>query len=279
MIINDLNEFDLNKKYECEATNPLGTNKLEVELVPLSKPYQPTELRTLYVDFMSITLSWQAGFDGGLDQTFIIEINNTVVDLDQEQVSVDKIVLNKYGPTLLNITNVNYNTLYSIRIMAKNKLGNSDWSNFIMIRTGDLTSVDVSRLPVFDSLFLNVPKNRLEYKMKQNIESSNVSSFQSSNYNIPVCFRIYSTYNSSNKVIFESVNCLPLTKANLEVEQFSFDNFNPNELVLKEYITKKNHSHIFKSKLVKSIKVSICFQVKDTICTAPPTSAIIGMFI
>ncbi len=76
LVINELALEDLNKIYECEASNQLGSNRLEIELVPLSRPERPTELRTLHVNFMMATLAWSAGFDGGLVQDFFLQLND-----------------------------------------------------------------------------------------------------------------------------------------------------------------------------------------------------------
>ncbi|CAF0739860.1 unnamed protein product [Brachionus calyciflorus] len=231
--LNDLGEEDFNQKYECQAMNQLGSNKVEIELVPLSKPDMPSELRSLYVSFSTVGITWTPGFDGGLEQKFTIQLNDTVLELNSSN--------------LANITNLSVNTIYSVRVMAKNLLGQSNWSDFILIRTKDLTENDRNLLPVFDSLFLNVPKNRLEFEFKTN------SVF-------PICFRLIGKIDMNN---FKSLNCL------------KYDLKNLNQLLLDKI---ELDDGIFDSKLINSLKVDICFQSKSTVCSERPMTAIIDTY-
>ena len=268
LTIHDLDaKNDLNKVYKCEAFNSLGLNKLEVELVPLSRPDKPTDLRVLYIDFMMITLGWSSGFDGGFEQKFTIEINDTQFDID-DVATTDGIRHIKYGPSLLNLTYLNFNTVYSIRLVAKNVMGSSEWSEKLLVKTLDLTENDTQLLPVFDTLFLNVPKNRFEYTFGNNLSS------------VPACLKVKAMMHSSDQRLqFE--NCLPFNYLTNNQRQFSFDSLTANDLSLVEQSTSNGSAYmrsslIFKATQVKSIKVSTCFQMNPNICTYPSTNAIIG---
>lgn len=233
LTLNSLDEFDLNKKYECEAVNLLGSNKIDVELVPVSKPDRPVELRALYVDFMTITLAWSPGFDGGLEQTFSIQLNDSIIELNSSDSKI---------PGLVNLTNLFYQTMYSIRLQAKNSLGSSDWSEYILVRTSDIQESDRELLPSFDTLFLNVPKNRLEYQFKEIKQNQ-----------IPLCLNL--SINQTDNIDYFK-NCLPFS---LNTSQFS----------LEQGLNSKN---------IKSLKASICFRLKPTICSSLPTNAIIDTY-
>lgn len=272
LTINNLNDADLNTKYECEARNQLGSNRVSIELVPLSKPDKPTELRSLYVDFMTITLAWSPGFDGGLKQTFIFDLNGTLVELDDQQpVDIDagkRSKLLKLGPSLVNLTRLDYDTTYVVRIMARNELGSSDWSDLMRIRTLGINAANNVQLPSFESLFLNVPKNRLEYTMRPSVQYT---------MPIPVCFKFnLQQLNGQNPA--ESTlslgSCLPLNENYLKQTQFSFDSLSPAQLTL--YKNEISTTDVFNAKLVKSIRVLVCFQAKPSVCAEKATSAIIG---
>jgi hypothetical protein len=265
LIIQDLDvRNDLNKVYKCEAFNSLGLNKLEIELVPLSKPDKPTELRVLYVDFMTITLAWSSGFDGGFEQNFSIEINDTQFDIDSNGTS-NYIQHTKYGPSLLNLTYLNFDTTYSIRLMGKNKIGPSEWSDYLMVKTFDLTKNDSYLLPVFDTLFLNVPKNRFEYTFRNNATNQVTNPL--------VCLKIDTLMDKYNAFL-RFKNCLPFNYLSGQ-RQFSFDFLNENELSLTE--NNASAPMNFRANQVKSIRVATCFQLNPDICTSLPTNAIIGM--
>lgn len=254
LVVNRIDEFDLNKSYECEALNELGSNRVSVELVPLSKPDKPTELRALYVDFMTITFGWSPGFDGGLDQVFVMQVNDSLIELDSLD-NQNGFLVSVNGPGLLNITFLNLSTMYSIRLMARNRLGQSDWSDYILVRTSDITEADRDLLPVFDTLFLNVPNNRLEFKFKSLVM-------------IPICVNI--SVLSDKDVNQVSNSCLVIS--HLKQNEFQLD-----QTVLKLTNSNSTQTEMFSSKNVKNLKVSVCFQLKQSLCSTQ-TNAIIGKY-
>ena len=287
LIISELSDVDLNKKYVCEASNTLGSNKLEVELVPLSKPDKPAELRVLYVSFYMITLGWSSGFDGGLEQTFTLEINDTLVELNTAH-HQSKYGLIKYAPSLVNITNLSFDTTYTIRVLSRNKLGASEWSDYVIVKTSDLTSSDAFLLPVFDTVFLNVPKNRLEYTFRpheSNLISAyltNESPIEASNRSAeilaPICLNIKTVMNvsSESSKSLEFDRCLPFSYAE-NTKQFAFDSLAETDLGLIDR-SEPGLRHKFDSLKISSIKISVCFRIKSYICTTPSTNAIIDTY-
>jgi hypothetical protein len=249
LLIHDVTlSSDLNRVYKCEAYNLLGLSAVEIELVPLSRPDPPTSLRVLYLDYETVTLTWSAGFDGGFEQTFQLQINDTTNQFEIDSSNGTHLPSNirhaKYGASLLNLTRLVYDTTYSIRLQAKNQLGSSDWSEPLLVKTLDLTLNDTYLLPQFDTLFLNVPKNRLEYTFR------NVSQQQQQP---EACLKIQ--VNQDNSWLRQ---CLPF---NYLARKFSFD------------LDDKS----FNVRLVKSIGVAACFQAKQNVCT-PLTKAIIDTY-
>ena len=54
--------------YECVAHNELGSQRQQIELGRPGAPDPPLGLRVVNVSHDSATLSWQPGFNGGLQQ-------------------------------------------------------------------------------------------------------------------------------------------------------------------------------------------------------------------
>ena len=77
LTINELGILDMNRNYECEATNALGSDRARVELVPMSRPERPSGLTAALVSFASASVAWEAGFNGGMPQHFALKLNDT----------------------------------------------------------------------------------------------------------------------------------------------------------------------------------------------------------
>lgn len=297
LVIHDLNENDdLNQKYVCETSNTLGSSQIEIELVAKSRPDQPTEIRTLRVDFMTINLAWSAGFDGGLTQTFALKLNDTMIDLNpQANNSVltvrdrdSRFRIIKYSPSLINITNLNPDTVYSLSLSAKNSLGNSDWSEPVVVKTRPIDQSQVSALAEFDTMFLNVPKNRLEFTFKQpemlssetiNSESNSSTHLPSISSLIPVCLNISVTLyrpTSNNQNKFSFVKCLSLNDSYTSQRVLQFD-LMPQQDVLMVSSESHDDQERFNAKQIKSMRVSVCFELNNSVCTKP-ISAIIDTY-
>lgn len=234
MTINNLNDYDVNSNYECELNNELGINRLQIDLVPISKPEQPNDLKVIQTDFMSIALNWSNTFDGGLPQTFQIKFNDELLNTTDFK---------------MNLTNLNHNTLYSIQIKAENELGSSDWSNSIKVKTNDLTESNSYLLPMFEHLLLNVPKNRLEFKLRQQFKKS-----------VKFCLKMMTPD--------KHFKCVPIDDS-IQRDQFSFDN-----LIIMDDLNKTQ----FKANQIKILHVNLCFQAKQSICTQESFNAIIDRY-
>jgi hypothetical protein len=253
LVINELNNADLNQLYECEASNLLGYNRVQIELVPISKPDQPAELRSVFYDFSTISLAWSSSFDGGLEQTFILEINDTQYELSSQVIEENKFI--RLGTNMVNLTNLEPNTVYNVRIQARNQLGSSEWTDYVQVRTNDITLLDVNQLPLFDALFLNVPRNRLEFALKESFDRAD-----------PLCLNVSTSLKDVG--LFTSQQC---KRVNLDDGQFAFDS---DYLLTNSF----NKTVPFDSNLVKSIKVTFCFEKKPSVCNLIQTNAIIDTY-
>ena len=88
----------------------------------------------------------------------IVCFNSNYPYLDAASVCVEPIDQNR-----VNIHNLRHNSPYRVEVYATNAMGTSGSSNLLTIKTSDLTDADAHLLPVFTSLLLDVPRNRLEF--------------------------------------------------------------------------------------------------------------------
>ena len=266
LTINNLNDVDLNVDYECEAVNALGKSRIKLTLVPLSRPDKPTELNLMHTDFMSVYVGWSAdSFDGGMPSTFQIRLNDSVFNLTTTTAVDSSVTIDyKNGSNSVQISNLNYDTTYLVRLRAENKLGSSEWSEPLTVKTNDLTNADVDLLPVFDSLFLNVPKNQLEYRFVPLVARSHMPKY---------CFQISSTQENTQ---FKFNKCIKVDDL-LSKEKLSFDSLAQEDLIATA-VDDWNRSIQFRANQIKALQVSICFHMKQSICSPEPFTAIIDTF-
>lgn len=263
LTINNLNDVDLNVDYECEAVNALGTNRIKLMLVALSRPDKPTEFNLIHTDFMSVYVAWSPDlFDGGLASTFEIKLNDSLFNLSDSTEAAG--IEYKNGSNSVQLNNLNYDTVYSLRLRAHNRLGSSEWSEPLIAKTNDLTNADLDLLPVFDSLFLNVPKNQLEYRLVPLVARSQMPKF---------CFQMSHTQDNTR---FKFNKCIRVDDL-LSKEQLLFDSLVQEDLMATA-VDDSNRSIQFKANKAKSLQVSICFHMKQSICSAEPFNAIIDTY-
>lgn len=84
----------------------------------------------------SITLRWVSGFDGGFDQTFIIDyrVQKTELWLQKEVLSTES----DYDPQIYELNNLQPAVVYEIKVCAQNVIGTSADTVSIMISTSYL---------------------------------------------------------------------------------------------------------------------------------------------
>jgi hypothetical protein len=140
--------------YECESENRYGVNSLIIELVPEQVPEVPIDFRLVYTNYTQLTLAWSKNFDGGHEQTFELDVNQTRMNYSN------------LTQTVYNLTNLNKNTTYSIRLRATNKIGSSDWTSFLILNTLSLTNPN--DMPKLENLtfYLNEEMNLVLLKYK-----------------------------------------------------------------------------------------------------------------
>ena len=84
--MNALTDRDLGAVFVCEATNELVADRLTLQLVAMSRPEKPRDVRLTATSFQSLSVAWTAGFDGGVPQYFALQLDDdTVIDLNDDR--------------------------------------------------------------------------------------------------------------------------------------------------------------------------------------------------
>lgn len=107
-------------KYECAATNELGTTRELINLEITSPPEAPSNMTLLNVTHDSATVSWVPGFDGGMKAHFRVRYREANSEHYRYEDGLPNI-------NQLTVTGLRTNTLYLFSIMAINGLGNSTY--------------------------------------------------------------------------------------------------------------------------------------------------------
>uniref|UniRef100_A0A2K6QR62 Nephrin n=1 Tax=Rhinopithecus roxellana TaxID=61622 RepID=A0A2K6QR62_RHIRO len=105
--------------FTCTATNPLGSDQTNIQLVSISRPDPPSGLKVVSLTPHSVELEWKPGFDGGLPQRFCIRYEALgtpgfhYVDVLPPQA------------TTFTLTGLQPSTRYKVWLLASNALGDS----------------------------------------------------------------------------------------------------------------------------------------------------------
>ncbi|XP_061452857.1 nephrin [Rhineura floridana] len=130
--------------FTCIASNELGTDTLDIQLLSTSRPDPPTGLKVVGVAHNWLALEWTPGFDGGLQQSFRVRYHwpgapsFRYVDVFPPQFPV------------FTLTGLRPNTLYNVSVNARNALGESDFADGgagLSIATAESEEEPVDREP------------------------------------------------------------------------------------------------------------------------------------
>ncbi|XP_008573896.1 PREDICTED: nephrin [Galeopterus variegatus] len=105
--------------FTCTATNPLGSDHTNIQLVSISRPDPPLGLKVVSMTPHSVGLEWKPGFDGGLPQKFHIRY---------EALETPGFLYMDILPpqaTTFTLTGLQPSTRYRIWLLASNALGDS----------------------------------------------------------------------------------------------------------------------------------------------------------
>ncbi|KAK2489864.1 hypothetical protein MC885_008022 [Smutsia gigantea] len=105
--------------FTCTATNPLGLDHTNIQLVSISRPDPPSGLKVVSMTPYSVGLEWKPGFDGGLPQRFQIRY---------EALGTPGFLYMDVLPpqtTTFTLTGLQPSTRYRVWLLASNALGDS----------------------------------------------------------------------------------------------------------------------------------------------------------
>ncbi|VDP65193.1 unnamed protein product [Echinostoma caproni] len=161
--------------YAAWLTNPVGC---EVCLVQLQQPSPPEDIanfQVVNITWNAVMLTWKTGFDGGLEQTVIME-RLKVIQTDMKDYSLgEPPAFEKQRFLITNIprlpashrcwlSNLEPNTYYQFLLYAENELGRNEHVRKVNIKT---TSLDFPQLERVDSY-----SDRLELYFAEPIPSA-----------------------------------------------------------------------------------------------------------
>ncbi|XP_036602303.1 nephrin [Trichosurus vulpecula] len=106
--------------FTCTATNNLGTDHTDIQIVSISRPDPPAGLRVMNITHHSVGLEWKAGFDGGLEQRFRVRY--------EAPEAPGYLYVDVFPPqaTSFTVDGLRPFTLYHFSLLATNALGDSD---------------------------------------------------------------------------------------------------------------------------------------------------------
>uniref|UniRef100_A0A8C5LLW2 Nephrin n=1 Tax=Jaculus jaculus TaxID=51337 RepID=A0A8C5LLW2_JACJA len=109
--------------FTCTATNALGSDHTNIQLVSISRPDPPLGLKVVSVTSHSVGLEWKPGFDGGLPQRFRIRY---------EALEIPGFLYVDVLPpqaTTFTLTGLQPSTRYRVWLLASNALGDSGFTD------------------------------------------------------------------------------------------------------------------------------------------------------
>ncbi|XP_053523582.1 nephrin isoform X4 [Artibeus jamaicensis] len=121
--------------FTCTATNLLGSDHTNIQLVSISRPDPPSGIKVVSMSPYSVGLEWKPGFDGGLPQKFQIRY---------EALETPGFLYMDVLPpqaTTFTLTGLQPSTRYRVWLLASNALGDSglaDKGSQISVTTPDL---------------------------------------------------------------------------------------------------------------------------------------------
>ncbi|KAK6033402.1 immunoglobulin domain protein, partial [Ostertagia ostertagi] len=132
--ISDTTESDYGP-YMCRVANGMDKAEVIIKLTRTGPPQVPTNLRKLSATPNSLSLGWVPGFDGGFEQTFIVEYRNVnpfTETFGKEDVSTVEVKNTSRVENIeddgtaswylsFNLTGLNPLSSYYLRLRAKNK--------------------------------------------------------------------------------------------------------------------------------------------------------------
>ncbi|XP_052219081.1 nephrin-like isoform X2 [Dreissena polymorpha] len=127
LTINNVQKDDFGT-YRVDVSNTIGSVSEVFTLQAQTQPESPQEVNVVRRGITEIDLEWVPGFNGGLQQTFIINYTDTHFEIwNAVRVPVDR--------TTHTLRGLEPDTTYTVKMRAENIIGNSTWTDYITIST------------------------------------------------------------------------------------------------------------------------------------------------
>lgn len=138
--------------YICKGINTMGAKRTIIKLQPKGKPEKPLNVRPINVGYNYITIGFDAGFDGGY--------NNTTHSLEYRKHDSS---VPQYGDcstrNYCNITGLEQHSQYYIKVKAGNIKGESKYTQEVSV----VTKVDVAKIPKAESVHFEKTTNTASF--------------------------------------------------------------------------------------------------------------------
>ncbi|EYC38722.1 hypothetical protein Y032_0700g1643 [Ancylostoma ceylanicum] len=139
--------------YMCRVANGIDKAEVMIKLTQTGAPEVPNDLHKISATPKSLYIGWIPAFDGGFDQSFIVEyrsLNPFTESFGKEDVATVEVrntirlqQIKDDGTVTWflghNLTGLNPLSSYYFRLRSKNKKGFSDFSQFVIATTNDVS--------------------------------------------------------------------------------------------------------------------------------------------
>ncbi|EFO96679.1 CRE-IGCM-1 protein [Caenorhabditis remanei] len=164
-------------EYVCRATNGNGGDHVVIELRKTSPPALPLDLQKLSATSNSISMGWVPQFDGGSNQSYILEARKVDpfsgevdpsapatrlnINAEQQEHEVDGALVSK---NIFNFTGLTPLSTYNLRIQAVSEKGESEFTPVLIASTEDV--VEDSNMMSPSRLILDSGEQKIDVEPK-----------------------------------------------------------------------------------------------------------------
>ncbi|CAD5215282.1 unnamed protein product [Bursaphelenchus okinawaensis] len=127
LTITNLTHKDYSKQIRCLASNRKGSDHIHIKVEDLTHPDKPEHVTVYETGTKSAIVTWNAGFDGGLEQFFEVRYGSKGDSIASS---------GNTSETRFTLSSLEASTSYFAQVRAINERGRvSEWSEWVQIRT------------------------------------------------------------------------------------------------------------------------------------------------
>jgi nephron len=131
-------------EYFCEARSEIGSTISKAILSGKRQPDKPTSFRVTNITRNTISLAWEAKFDGGDSQYFRIRYRKDTMDPTYKYIETEK------DASTFTLDNLEVATRYIINIQSMNNFGTDGFLREPLIVQTDFGFNEINQLPLFN---------------------------------------------------------------------------------------------------------------------------------